>query len=163
MPASFLTARGAVYIHDVEPKGKTYKLSPNLFAAGKHNEKSDTHDSTAVIFTGYTMKENEIVAKAACLNDNRVLYTFGKGFGDITISGEALMGPAYIHSNFEGVLQTYYELNRASVGGGGAHVSLSSTQGGGMALPFFLVGMSVNGYDPTLEILSFSLIGVLSK
>jgi len=130
-------------------------------AAGAAAGLVDSESETVVILTGYQLREQEILGKTACLNDYRVMYSFGKGFGDITISGEALLGAPEQSDSFEAKLKTFYETNRVSQKVDGA-VKFSTGQAA-ETFEFFLVGMSVNGYQPEVEILPFSFTGVLSK
>ena len=113
------------------------------------------------LFTGYTLNEQEIVAKNSCLNDQRVMYTFGKGFGDIVINGEILMGAPISNSKAEADLLKFYEDNRVSKKKKD-HLTLSVASES-KVIPFYLVGVSIVGYNVELEILNFRIIGVLAE
>ena len=167
----YFTSRGVVYkINNGTPTHK-YSLKGagdgEFFDRGSGGRSlsgfglSDSESETVVILTGYQLREQEILGKTACLNDYRVMYSFGKGFGDITINGEALLGAPEQSDSFEAKLKKFYEANRVSQKTDGA-VKFSTGQAG-ETFEFFLVGMSVNGYQPEVEILPFSFTGVLSK
>lgn len=167
----YFTSRGVVYkINNGTPTHK-YSLqgegNGEFFDRGKGGKTlsgfglADSEAETVVILTGYQLREQEILGKTACLNDYRVMYSFGKGFGDITINGEALLGAPEQSDSFEAKLKTFYETNRVSQKPDGA--LKFSTGEAGETFEFFLVGMSVNGYQPEVEILPFSFTGVLSK
>lgn len=151
--ANWLSSRGAIYHHSLDSKGGKYQLKPELF-------KKDP-PTTAVLFTGYTLTESEIVAKNACLNDQRVMYTFGKGFGDLSVSGEILMGAPSSKSTAEADLLSFYEDNRVS--SKKKETLTLSVASKSELIPFYLVGVSILQYNVPLEILSFRLIGVLAK
>ena len=117
----------------------------------------------AVIITGYTIKETEVTAKTSCINDHRVMYSFGKGFGDITIDCEGLLGNGHEDNelnNFQESLGKIYEAARLNVAGGKPAIFSIA---GAKAIEFHVVGLSVGGYIPEIEVLPFSFIGILSK
>jgi|APSaa5957512493_1039668.scaffolds.fasta_scaffold16974_3 hypothetical protein len=153
MSESFLSSRGAIYEVQLGT-AKKYNLKPKgLFS-------KDAPNSVA-LFTGYTLNEQEIVAKNSCLNDQRVMYTFGKGFGDIVINGEILMGAPISNSKAEADLLKFYEDNRVSKKKKD-HLTLSVASES-KVIPFYLVGVSIVGYNVELEILNFRIIGVLAE
>jgi len=154
MPQNWLSTRGAIYHYSPGAKGDKYSLEPDVF-------KKQT-PYTAILFTGYSLNETEIVAKNACLNDQRVMYTFGKGFGDITVNGEILIGaPSTEGSDSESKLLEFYEENRVS--NKKKETLKLSVANESEIIPFYLVGMSIMQYNVALEILGFRLIGVLAK
>lgn len=54
---------------------------------------SKFHSNLApVLFTGLRVSERDIFGAVSCLNNVKVFYTFGQNFGDVTISGEILLG-----------------------------------------------------------------------
>ena len=149
MATNFLSSRGAVY-KAIDSGDSRYAINPDFRVNG---------EKFATILTGYNVQEQEIVAQAACLNDLRVMYTFGKGFGNIQITGEMLLGAPEAQSSIEGALFGYYETNRVSVKKKPLTLSIS----GGGSIPFYLIGISVNQYNLELELLPFSLTGVVAK
>jgi hypothetical protein len=146
---NFLSSRGAVY-KAITSKIEKYTISPDFRQSGINS---------ATIFTGYTINEQEIVAQAACLNDLRVMYTFGKGFGSINVTGEMLLGAPEARSRNEGQLYDYYEKNRVSQ----LEKPVSLSLGAGRSLKFFLVGLNISQYSVDFEILPFQLIGVIQE
>ena len=159
MPARFFTAKGNLY-HIPSPFGKQLgakrfelKLPQGeqaLFAKDPH---------WAIIISGYSLKETEITAKTACINDKRVMYSFGKGFGDMTVNCEALLGAKASACKFENWIEKEYERARLN-SAGGTPAQLSAA---GVAISFHITGLQIGGYIPELEILPFAWIGVLSK
>jgi hypothetical protein len=150
-----LASRGTAYYY----KGKgveKYKLEPDPFKQEK--AKQDTL-AYAIIFTGFTLNEQEVTAKVSCLNDQRVMYTFGKGFGDISVSGEVLCGAPEDQGGGEQALVEYYETNR--VGVLKSPITLSGPKG--FTAEFFLTGLTISQYNTQLEILNFRFNGVLAK
>lgn len=150
---NMLTARGTIYL--VTGKGTAkYKIEPSLFEAGEPD-----NPDYAILFTGYTFMEQEVVAKVSCLNDQRVMYSFGKGFGDLSILGEVLCGNYKAAKGAEKVLSEYYEENR--VHSLEAPIKFSGPEN--FAKEFYLVGMQIMQYNTAYEILSFRLNGVLAE
>ena len=152
MAKNWLSSRGAIYRVRLG-KARKYRLKPNVF-------KKNTPNS-ATLFTGYALNEQEIVAKNACLNDQRIMYTFGKGFGDIAVNGEILMGAPQSSGQAEADLLDFYEKHRVSKAKKETlKLSIASQS---KILPFYLVGVSIMGYNVDMEILTFRLVGVLAK
>tara|TARA_B100002019_G_scaffold291014_1_gene310052 strand:- start:572 stop:1036 length:465 start_codon:yes stop_codon:yes gene_type:complete len=153
--SDYMPARGTVYL--VKGKGnKKYKLDPDPFT--NEGGPGDTL-SYGIIFTGYQLTEQEITAKIACLNDQRVMYTFGKGFGDITINGEVLCGATDGSGGGEKALLDYYEENRVNI----KKEALTLSGPKGFTAEFFLTGLTIVQYNTQLEILNFRFQGVLAK
>ena len=153
---SYFPSRGAIYKVDGDGKHK-YKLEPELF---KKTGSSSISKNGQILFTGYSLVEKEIVAKNACLNDQRVMYTFGKGFGDIIVTGEMLLGIPEGKSKIENELQEYYEAQRVHTK---KEEPLTLTGPSGFTKEFYLVGLSIMQYNVALEILGFRLTGVLAE
>ena len=45
-----------------------------------------------MFITSIQVTDFDVTGKVICLNDKRILYEFGKGFGTITVQGEILIG-----------------------------------------------------------------------
>tara|TARA_Y100001972_G_C7648619_1_gene326046 strand:+ start:1339 stop:1803 length:465 start_codon:yes stop_codon:yes gene_type:complete len=153
--SDYMSTRGTVYV--IEGKGaKKYELDPNPFKT--EGGKGDTLEY-GIIFTGFQLNEQEVTAKVACLNDQRVMYTFGKGFGDIAVVGEILCGAADGTGGGEKEIVDYYEENRVAT----KKEALTLSGPAGFTVEFYLTGLSILQYNTQLEIINFKLIGVLSK
>lgn len=153
---TYMPTRGTVY--QVTGQGqKKYELDPNPFKT----QKGGGPDTLAygIIFTGFSVNEEEVTSKVACLNDQRVMYTFGKGFGDITVVGEILCGATDGVGGGESEIVKYYEDNRVSK----LKKQITLSGPSGFKAEFFLVGLSILQYNTQLEIINFRLQGVLSK
>lgn len=152
---TYMSTRGTVY--KIKGQGaKKYELDPNPFKTQKSGQDTLKY---GIIFTGFSVNEEEVTSKVACLNDQRVMYTFGKGFGDITVVGEILCGAVDGAGGGEAEIVKYYEDNRV------AQLKKQVTLSGpsGFKAEFFLVGLSILQYNTQLEIINFRLQGVLAK
>ncbi len=149
------TGRGTIYLVEGKGEGK-YKLDPEISPKSKGGA-GDTLEY-AILFTGYTLNEQEITAKASCLNDQRVMYSFGKGFGDIAIIGEILCGNPADQGGGQKIIQDYYEDNRVHVLEDTVTLSASDA-----TYEFYLTGLSILQYNVNLEILGFRLTGTLAE
>lgn len=149
MANNFLSSRGAVY-KAISSKASKFKITPDF---------RESNEKYATIFTGYNLQEQEIVAQAACLNDLRVMYTFGKGFGNISVNGEMLLGAPEANSAIESSLYDYYNTNRVSKLKGPISISL----GAGGSINFFLIGLNINQYNVDYELLPFTLQGIIQE
>jgi hypothetical protein len=159
MPKRFFTAKGNLY-HISHPWGASLGAKRFELKLPKGTKALFAEDPDwAIIITGYSMKETEITAKTACINDKRVMYSFGKGFGDMTINCEALLGAQASKCKFENWIEREYEQARLN-SAGGTPAQLSAA---GVAIQFHITGLQIGGYIPELEILPFAWIGVLSK
>ena len=150
---SYFPSRGAIYKVDGDGIHK-YEVQPETPFDNGTPEKGIT------IFTGYTLNEQEIVSKNACLNDQRVMYTFGKGFGNIVITGEMLLGIPENQGDKEQELSTYYESWRVH---SKKDEPLTLSGPNGFSKEFYLVGMTVTNYNVAMEILGFRLTGILAE
>jgi hypothetical protein len=149
MAKNFLSSRGAVY-KAISGKVNKFKITPDF---------RKTSGKYATLFTGYNIAEQEIVAQAACLNDLRVMYTFGKGFGNIQVTGEMLLGAPEANSSIESSLYDYYNKNRVSK----LKAPISISLGAGGSIKFFLIGLNINQYNVDYELLPFNLQGVIQE
>lgn len=151
--SKLLNARGCFYTVEragnAPPSRGMYSLSPSM---------SPTTRNSPVLINNVAFGKNDIVLPKPCLDNLRVFYTFGKGFGSITVSGEILLGPVGSMNAGEALLNDYIDKYRVAQINDFIQVSSLS---GGVSYPFYLVNGGATGLDPQLHILNFQLQGVL--
>ena len=106
-----------------------------------------------IIYGPVVHNGRDIVSGVPCFNQKRMLYKFGKDFGNITISGKLILGPVNSSAQGEGALRSWYESNR------GNNAAISSVFGN--AVSFVVNGISIGGIDNEYNILDFTINGVL--
>mgnify|MGYP001461555970 CR=1 FL=1 len=116
-----------------------------------------------VYLTSIDVSDYDITGKVVCLNDKRVLYEFGKGFGQIAISGEILIGtPAestHTHGKLKPIIK-FFNSKRVSAPGGKAPLTISAGKLGGK-FKFYLTTFSFGQIRPEIGLINFQLSGDL--
>lgn len=161
MAERYFAAKGNVYRINVHNLPTRYELQlPNDAKSPPQAETSPSSGGNwGCIMTGYNLKEEEITAKTACIDDKRVMYSFGKGFGDITVNFEALLGANPKECDFEQYITSTYDACRLSAAKG--KTAKLSVIGGG-TIEFHITGLQIGGYIAEFEVLPFSFVGVLA-
>lgn len=113
-----------------------------------------------ILLTGVTIGQRDIVGQAACLENQKVFYTFGQNFGNIQITGEILLGAlADAKAQDEGIqtLREFFANYRVSVFKKPVAVTISRNE----AVFAYLVGLDIGNLDTEFNILPFAFHGVL--
>lgn len=110
-----------------------------------------------ILISGIATTQNDIVSQVSCLENVKILYTFGQNFGQLIIRGEVLMGPAgEIKKQAVQQLEDYFWKYRVSTRGLPVMVSIADN-----AFYAYLVGMEIHDVMTDFHILPFVLYGVL--
>ena len=64
----------------------------NRLFSGSGLAKDMTKSNIPTFVTSIQVNDFDVTGKIICLNDKRVIYEFGRGFGTITIQAEVLLG-----------------------------------------------------------------------
>jgi len=113
-----------------------------------------------ILLTSVTLGQRDIVGQAACLENQKVFYTFGQNFGNIQITGEILLGAlADAKAQDEGIqtLREFFANYRVSVFKKPVAVTISRNE----AVFAYLVGLDIGNLDAEFNILPFTFHGVL--
>jgi hypothetical protein len=104
MAKILIPSKGCVYY----PRGRRmagfYQLFPALRAS----------DRTPIIITGVDADEGDSVVPKATLDDKKFLFVMGEDFGNITISGVALLGQVQEQGRSNRVLRSYFQQHRTT-------------------------------------------------
>ena len=97
----------------------------------------------------------DIVTGVPCFNDKRVIYIFGKDFGDVRINASVLLGSAEHTDAAEAGLMNWWHTARSASSGKPMSIS---TLGGG-ATRYLIQGIGLGGVDAQYNILKVALSG----
>lgn len=142
MASSFFPASGCVY-------------APTGTGTGAYAV-SGIKSQVPVLITGAALTDSDIITPKICLNGKRIIYVFGRDFGDVAVMGLALLGEG--GSAAFANLRANVDSRRLSAGGSGA--TYLSTPLGGYRL--FIVGFGLSAPDADYQIQPFVIHGKLA-
>lgn len=108
-----------------------------------------------ILINDVIVNRGDMYSAVSCLNNEKLIYNFGKAFGDITISGTILMGSMSIGID-ERALHLYFDTYRMS--------SLKKplkVLAGITLYQFYLTGMGIGTTDPEYHTRDFTFTGVV--
>lgn len=132
---------------------------PNTKSAAHQPAKGVPPFTAPLLLTGLRIGERDIYGAMACLNNQKVFYTFGQNFGDVTIIGEILLGNFANQSTSAARRKAFVDFfwkYRVSQFKAPVHVSVL-----GEKYLVYLVGLDFADIEPDFHILPFVLHGVL--
>ena len=111
--------------------------------------------------TSVDVQDYDVTGKVICLNDKRILYEFGKGFGKIELRGEVLLGRTDLASKKGGKLGNLIDhFNQNRVSKSQKLLTISSGRLGG-TYKFYLTSFSAGQWNPEIGLCNFSMSGDL--
>ena len=120
---------------------------------------SDGKHGGFILINGVSPLETDTILQHTSINGKKILYTPGRDFGGIEISGEVIMGPGDLQGKRAvDYVQTWFEKSRVGNSGNSVNVSVSST-----ARKVYLYSMALSQADPQFNIQSFVLEGVYAE
>lgn len=113
--------------------------------------------TSPILIMGVDIGQTDITNQAACLSNAKVLYTFGRDFGQISVSGEVLLG-GMGDIRREGVdrLNEFFWRYRVS-----EYKFPITIAVGESSYKMYLTGMKIGAVDPEYHVMPFILYGVL--
>tara|TARA_B100000579_G_scaffold300828_1_gene250762 strand:- start:6844 stop:7350 length:507 start_codon:yes stop_codon:yes gene_type:complete len=167
--STFFAAPGTIYHIDVYNAPKKFELklpvsegSPFFTQRFASSSFGTGATSPIAIITGFSINENEVTAKSTGLENSRMIYGFGKGFGDISVTFDLLLGTSgednksSMETDFRALFQ---EARLGNAEGEQAQLSTNT----GALINFHITGLKLGGYLPEIEVMSGSIIGVLGE
>jgi len=115
-----------------------------------------------MFITSVDVSDHDITGKVVCLNDKRILYEFGKGFGTIEIKGEILAGIADMKNQNGKISKIIDFFNDKRVSQNPKPLTINGGRFGGK-YTFYLTHFSAGSWVPELGICNFSMGGDLVK
>ena len=111
--------------------------------------------------TDVTVSDFDITGKVVCLNDKRVLYEFGKGFGSVTVSGEILLGLKDFGKKKGKVKPIIQWFNEKRVSKQTKPLTISAGQDFGGVIKFYLTAFTCGQWEARTGTCRFQLSGDL--
>tara|TARA_B100000579_G_scaffold300828_1_gene250761 strand:- start:6344 stop:6841 length:498 start_codon:yes stop_codon:yes gene_type:complete len=165
MAGRYFPARGTLHIIS-GGGGQKYSSPWEGRAGGVDVGMPESDKNWASIITGYTITEKEVTSKMACIDDERVMYSFGKGFGEITIQCEVFLGSPEGNQSIDVIAEivNVYEQNRLTSGTGrNVQVPMKLSIAGAGTITYYQTGVDVGNFNPELQILQMNIKGVLAE
>jgi len=123
----------------------TFKLSPEL--AGT--------DSSPILLQSISVSDKVIHLPVVCLDGTRIVYVFGRDFGDISVGGLALLGKGGVGDALTKVV-SYYKANSVE---DGSDTKVSVSLPGSSSYKFYLLGLTIQDPNPEMQYFPFMLSG----
>lgn len=153
MSTNILPSRGCVYSVESDK------------AEGFYSVKGLSHGSQSpsdrpILVRAISFEDKDITSPITTLGGVRVIYRFGKGIGNVRISGEILMGPAGDAGNAQSQSDviTFFESHRVSV----RDEPVIATLPGGRGVQAYLYGLLMGDMDPATHTQPFLITGYLA-
>lgn len=148
--STFLSSRGCIYEVPAAARGDGfYKLTPSIPSSA----------DSPVFIQGVELQDNDVVSPVVTLENFKVLYRFGEAFGNATVYGDILLGPAAGKATGVTRLIDYFAANRISKKGTPVSISMP----GGKAYRIYLNGLVIGRVDPELHIQSFLISAIIAE
>lgn len=140
--ASFFPAAGCVY-------------SPTGSGSGAY-ALTGLQSGVPILIQGATLNDTDIVLPTVCLNGLRLVYAFGRDFGEVGVNGMALLGEG--GKGQVDTLKSYVDGRRTSSSGSAVYLS---TPVGGYRI--FVIGFGLGMPDSDYQIQPFVIYGKISS
>jgi hypothetical protein len=115
---------------------------------------------THMFITSVDVTDFDVTGKIICLNDKRILYEFGKGFGTIQIRGEILAGHPGMQQQTGKISGIIDFFNEKRVSKNPQPLTIKAQRFGG-TYKFYLTSFSSGQWNPELGICNFTMTGDL--
>lgn len=140
---TFAICRGNVYKSG--SGSAAFKLSPDLSGSA----------SSPILLQSINVDQKVINLPVVCLDNARIMYVFGKDFGDIAVGGLALLGKGGTGPALSEVV-AFYKKNAAA---NGNSTTVSVSLPGNASYKFYLLGLVISDPNPELQYFPFMLTG----
>lgn len=146
--SNFFPARGCVYAIGGAQRG-FYRFGDLSGSA-----------QSPILITGSNLSVVDSYQPVATIQDFKVIYSFGSGFGGATVTGEVLLGEAGSGGGdgFSKVV-SFFKGNRLSVKRTPVPLSLP----GGESYMIYIVGLQVWQPDPEFHVQPFAFSGIVAE
>lgn len=137
-------------------RGFNYKYSPSG-GGGKGFYRVDglttSEDTNPILIMGVSVKDDDVVLPVITLENTRVLYTFGAGFGEVAVNGVILLGQSGQAGQGLSTIVEFFNKKRVSKSKSAVAVTGPST-----SWNVFMLGLTVQDVDPQFNTQGFSFI-----
>ena len=113
-------------------------------------------DGTYTLINAIEIEEMDSFSTTATLDDQQILYVFGKDTGNVKITGSILIGPVGANEGAGDIkaLASWFSSNRVSKKSSPTKISIA----GAGAMSVYPVGLVLGVMEPELNILPFAVI-----
>ena len=116
-------------------------------------------NNSIVLLQGVDYMDTDIIAPVVTLENTKILYTFGSNFGNISIIGEILVGPAGWLTTGSRDVQNYFNEKRVSK----KKEPVTLSMNGSKYLSVFLQGLRIGTMSPDTHVQPFAFIGIVAE
>lgn len=148
MSEIFAASKGCVYVPN--PKGGSGSYALQGLSRGSLE--------SPVLILGAGLQDADIILPTSTLNGEKILYTFGTAWGDITVSGVVLLGNAG-DSGLTRV-RSWFDSNRTSAGDKAKLVNVSTPAG---PYKMYVNAMGLGQPDPVFNTQLFMIYGKIAN
>lgn len=110
--------------------------------------------TNAVLLLSVRLEESDIIAPITCMGNRKIIYTYGKNFGNVAVDGVILMGANVSQDQGVNRVLSYYRWMRIATRGEPIDVSMGKS---GEAFSVALVGMQMGEMDRQFHTQPFTL------
>lgn len=143
----FASAKGCVYAPNAQSSKGFYSVD---------GLNSGTKESP-ILIVGVDSKDTDIILPVSMLDKTKIIYTFGKNFGALSILGKILLGPSGSSSSLKTVM-SWFEQHRISENRG-SPTNLSFPGG---SQKVYVYGLQLSPADPEFHIQPFAIVGMVA-
>jgi hypothetical protein len=146
----FLQSKGCLYIVK-RGDSRGYSLKPEL---------SSGNDEYPILLRNAALSDSDVVLPVSTLDKKKILYTFGRAFGDVMIAGTVFLGPA--GNPQDGLSKVIEYMEKHGVGRADKPAPVMFSMPGTKGYKIYLVGLKIMEADPELNLHNFQLVGVIA-
>lgn len=154
MSASILGDPGCFLISKRSSQGSSagaIALEPDISLRSPNN---------AVLIMDVRLEENDDIAPITCMGNRKIIYTYGKNFGNVSIDGIVLMGPNVAQDQGVNRVLSYFRWMRLATRGAPVSLSMGKT---GQAFFVGLTGFVMGQVDRQFHVQPFALSGIKTE
>lgn len=115
-------------------------------------------DSAPIILTDAIASFKDIVLPVTTLSNNKILYTFGSDFGNVTLNGIIFLGQAGNASGGVGAVKSFYTSNCTGNKSAASPVQVSLS--GQEVISVYIIGLGFGTPNAEYNFIPFSLSGI---
>lgn len=150
MGANFFPTRGCVYAIPTTGTGSDglYRLN------GVTDQKGS---DSAILVTGLDLIDSDVFSPVITTENLKVLYVFGKAFGQVSLQGQVLLGSVGKKTDKMDVLQQWFQKNRVAVSKKPVELSVANK-----AYSVYVTGFTIGAAEAELNIQAFAVQGLIA-
>lgn len=114
-------------------------------------------EDSPIILTNFHLKFKDYVTPVDCLDDLRILYSFGKTFGEVSIMGVAFLGCSKSGASLSAV-NSWFESNRVSNKKSPVSVSIA----GKVKAKAYITELTYSDVNSVQQSIGFTISGVVA-